>query len=294
MTSQDIAVPSAALPIGRLRSTATYAKSILVDLAHRALLRRRRHRNQVAADYEAGEWAQQKAARSWEATATLEAYSEKNWADRELIAEMDGRLWRVPSAAYYRFRRRKLIAILEEFDGGAATLVELGSGTGSNLFALATSPRWSKLVGLELSRTGREVANKVAEHFGVTDRLEIGPIDLLDPASEGFSRLKGAVCFTHYCLEQLPDHTEMVFRNLISAGVKRAILIEPSFELLGRSTLRDWASRTYVLRQDYQRSILRVARKLEAERLLETVAVRRLDFVSSHRNAPTLLVWDAA
>jgi hypothetical protein len=98
--------------------------------------------------------------------------------------------------------------------------------------------------------------------------------------------------YTHYCLEQLPNDTEAVFRNLVAAGVRRAILIEPTYELLSWTSLRDWASRTYVLRQDYQRSIVRAARQLEAEGLITIAHTERLDFVSSYRNAGTLLVFD--
>lgn len=292
MASMPVSVPPSAVPLGPLHSNYLYAKTIVANLAHRALLRRRRRREQVTADYDAGEWAQQKSARHWLLTPTLEAYADKQWLDRDIVAELEGRLWRLPASEYYRFRRHKLIEILSEYDCGVETIVELGSGTGSNLFSLATTDRWKHILGLELSPTGREVTRCVTERFDLDDRVEVDEIDLLDATSAGFARLQGAVVFTHYCLEQLPNHTETVFRNLAAVGIRRAILLEPSFELLSRASLRDQASRTYVIRQDYQRSIIGVGRKLESEGLIEIVAARRLDFVSSCRNPPTLLVWD--
>lgn len=123
-------------------------------------------------------------------------------------------------------------------------------------------------------------------------RAEFGLIDLLDPSSEGYRRLEGQTVYSHYCLEQLPRETESIFRNLVAAGVRRAILVEPSFELLGRNSLRDLATWSYVLRQDYQRSIVQSARKLEEEGIIRIVETRRLDFVSGHRHFGTLLVFD--
>ncbi len=294
MNSRSERVPASAIPVGSLASGLRYGRGILFDLAHRAFYRRRRHKDQVMADYDGGEWSQQRSARRWESADSLAGYADKAWRPQAILAKMDGRLWRVPAPDYYAFRRGKLIDVMTEFDLDSPALIELGSGTGSNLFALATAGRWSRLTGLELSSTGREVTDAVARRFGITGTVDCEHIDLLDPASAGFGRLEGQVAFTHYCLEQLPDYTEQVFRNLVQARLRRAILIEPTFELLDRTRLADLASLTYVLRQDYQRTIVRVARKLEAEGLIRIAALRRLDFASGYRQAPTLLVWDRA
>lgn len=293
MTDRQVPVPSTAEPISWAYASYLYSRTILANLAHWALHRRRRHQEQVAADYDAGEWSQQREAGHWKSASSLEGYVDKEWRTERIVAKMHGRLWKVPVYDYYAFRRRMLIALISEFDLGASTLYELGSGTGSNLFALATAQRWERLVGLELSPTGREVAEAVADRFEVESTVRFAHIDLLDRSSASFADLEGAVAFTHYCLEQLPDHTEEVFRNLIAARIKRVIMIEPSYELLHPAKLSDVASLTYVRRQDYQRSIIRAARKLQREGLLKMVAVRRLDFVSGYRNDPTLLVWEA-
>jgi hypothetical protein len=95
------------------------------------------------------------------------------------------------------------------------------------------------------------------------------------------------------CLEQLPDHTERILRNFCSAGAKRVIHVETSFELLRPTSLRDLASISYVWRQDYQRTLIASARRLEAEGLLRIVAAERLHLSPNWRNAPTLLVWDS-
>lgn len=241
--------------------------------------------------YDKGSWAHELAARRWERHPTLVQYAERREVEHELRATIGNHLWRVPAPSYYAMRRDRLVQIMERFAGDQEKLIELGSGTGSIVFELVAGGARHRMVGLELSGTGCEVARMVAEHYRV-EQVEFGHIDLLDPASPGYGRLDGATVFTHYCLEQLPDDTEAVFRNLVAAGVRRAILIEPTFELLGWTSLRDLASRTYVLRQDYQRSIMAAARRLEQEGLIEVVHTERLDFVSGHRHAGTLLVFD--
>lgn len=268
-----------------------WLRTWLGSTAHRVIKRRQRSRHQVDADYESGEWAQQEAARNWLATPNPADYADKAWVGRDIVAEMGGRLWTVPAKDYYAYRRGRLIEILQTFGGDARTIVELGSGTGSNLFALSTAGSWDRLIGLELSKTGRRVTQTVAEHFGLADTIAVDFIDLLDPASPGFALVRDSVCFTHYCLEQLTNQTEQVFRNILNAAPRRVVMIEPSFELLD-SSLKDAASRAYVLRQDYQRSIVQVASNLEREGAIRVTTIERLDFVSSWRNSPTLVVWE--
>lgn len=284
--------PAIARPIAPPLAALTYLRSIGIDAAHKLLKRRNRDRGQVEKDYDAGEWKDQQACAAWLHNPTLEDYAERGHIDRLMQVTLDGRLQMMPARAYYRHRRLKLAAIMEEFAADTSRLVELGSGTGSIIFELAAGLPDKNLLGLELSQRGIAVARAVAAHYGV-ERARFDQIDLLNAASPGYRQLAGATVYTHYCLEQLPRATEAIFRNIIAAGARRAIMIEPTFEMLNMSSLRDLATWSYILRQDYQRSILRTARMLEGEGLIRVVATRRLDYVSSHRNFGTLLVFDA-
>lgn len=288
----DVSAVPGAKPLGVLRESIVYGRSILTDIGHRLLRRRKRGRAQVSSDYDHGEWTQQLNARNWDRADTLEAYVERAWLEGDRTCLIDGRLWQTPSTEYYRFRRAKIASILGRFARDVDELVEVGSGTGGNLFSLYLDGPWTSLRGYELSATGRLVASKVAERFGVQHHISFDEIDLLDPASRGFAGLHGATVFTYYCLEQLPNDTERVMRNLYRAGVRRVIHLEPSFELLSLHSLRDLASASYVWRQDYQRSMLKAARRLEAEGLIRIEAAEKLDYSPSWRNPPTLVVWE--
>lgn len=295
MAPFGIAAPPNSRPVAWPRAAMVYLRSIGVDFAHRMLKRRRRTDQQVQNDYDHGEWAQHAEARRWEGAANLEAFLDRTAETAPMTCMIQGRLFSVAVTEYYRLRRRAISAIIDGLaPAGQDTVCEVGSGSGTNLLSLALEPRWRKIFGYELSPTGREVTATVASHFGVADRVRVGAIDLLDAASPGFAELEGSYCFSHYCLEQLPHRTEEVLRNLHRAGVQRMVHLEPTFELLDPLSLRDHASRSYVLRQDYQRTIVSAARTLEREGLIRIVAVERLYHAPRWRNPPTLVVWDRA
>ena len=206
-------------------------------------------------------------------------------------AIVEGRLTRLPARDYYAYRTKLLADLLGSVAGDTDTLIELGSGSGRNLFTLARSGHWKTVVGLELSAVGRQTTRDIAAHFHI-DNVESGAIDLLDPSSEGFARLRGAVVFTFYCLEQLPSQTDVVLRNLIDAGVRRVVFIEPTLELFHWWRLKDLATILYVWRQDYQRTLVRSVQALADAGRARILDVRRLNFAPTCRNDPTLIIWE--
>jgi SAM-dependent methyltransferase len=292
-TTASPATPAASLgrqALNPVAASLTYARSALLDLLHKAIHRRRRNSSQVASDYDQGQWHDELEAKGWERYADIDDYLLHRRAP-PMQAIVDGRLTRLSAHDYYSYRTKLLTDVLASAAGDAETLVELGSGTGRNLFTLARSGHWKKVIGLELSATGREVTRRIAAHSGI-DSVESGHIDLLDPSSEGYARLRGAVVFTFYCLEQLPSQTETVLRNLIDAGVRRVIFIEPTLELFKWWRLKDLATILYVLRQDYQRTLVRAVQALADAGRVRILEVRRLHFAPTCRNDPTLIVWE--
>lgn len=290
MNQMSTSTPQSASPLGLLTASAIYVRTILANVVHRLVIRRVRSRRQVAADYDQGEWRDVLEDRRWERCASLEAYVLSN-STSSITALVDGRLGRIPVRDYYAYRTEKLVNTLQRFAAGADPLVEIGSGAGRNLFALVYGGHWPRLLGLELSPTGREVTQRVVEQFGLAG-VTTEHIDLLDPASAGFAHLRGATVFSFYCLEQLPSHTREVLENLLRAGARRVIHIEPTPELFEYTSLKDLATISYIWRQDYQRTLVETARELERQGRVRVLAVERLNFAPSCRNDPTLVVWE--
>jgi len=280
--------PFAELPAWR--AVVLRCKSILLDVAHKALRRRKRVRAQVKSDYDQGEWRGHLSARRWELANDLKGYVIPD-DQRTIFATVDGRLGAISVHDYYAYRTHSIANVLRAYAGDTDRLVEIGSGAGRNLFALALDGQWSRLRGLELSVVGMEVTRLAAERFGLSG-VSVGPIDLLEPNSVGFRELQGETVFSFYCLEQLPAHTEAVLMSLLRAGVKRVVHMEPSAELLSPFSLKDLPTISYIWRQHYLNDLVSVAKRLESQGLIRVVAVKRLDFAPTHRNTPTLVVWE--
>lgn len=267
-----------------------YLKSIALDCAHRLVFHRRRERSLVNSDYDQGAWLSQLQDRRWERVASFSDYVTPT-DDRRICAMIDGEIVTTTVGDYLQFRTAKLVETLDRFARDVPELVEIGSGAGQNLFAAAWSGRWERIRGYDLSATGRSVTRAVADHFNLGN-VTAAPIDLLDFGSDGYSQLRGCTAFSFYCLEQLPKYTDLVISNLIKAGVRRMIHIEPTLELLSPVSLKDLATITYIWRQDYLRNLVATARSMERAGKIRIVAVERLQFAPTHRNDPTLLVWD--
>jgi hypothetical protein len=276
--------------LSHLTSNLFYFRCLVANIFHKLVVRRVRSRGQVTSDYDQGEWLETLREARWESCRNLSEYVFTT-DTRMIKAIVDGRLTRVSRSDYYQYRTRMLVATLERYAADENALVEIGSGAGRNLIALAHAGRWKSLLGLELSQIGREVTRRVSDRFDIQS-IDTAYIDLLDVKSKNFDKLRGAVVFSFYCLEQLPSYTRCVMENLRHAGVKRVIHIEPTIELFRATSVKDLATISYIWRQDYQRTLVTTARAMQNEGKVRLLACERLHFAPSCRNDPTLVVWE--
>jgi hypothetical protein len=240
MNKQDSVPPNTSSALGLLSASAIYARTIIANIVQRLVIRRVRSRLRVASDHDQGEWRDLLNERRWDDCKSLKDYV-LSTETRPITALVEGRLSRIPTRDYYVYRTKKLLEILERFASDTGALVEIGSGAWRSLFALAHSGRWPRILGLELSPTGREDTRLVAGRFAIAS-INTVHIDLLNPSSEGFANLRGATVFSFYCLEQLPAHTYELLSNLLHAAVRRVIHIEPTSELFDYSSFKDLAT----------------------------------------------------
>lgn len=266
------------------------AREIVRDAAALLLRNVRRSRSRVARDYDQGVWQHARAEKRWLSAASLAKYVEPHRGAIR-VATVNGRLVRIDSGDYYRYRNRLLVTVLERWAEGDEDLVELGCGVGFNIFALRLSGRWTRLVGFDVSDNALAAARETARHFGVTG-VTFESLDLSNPEDPHLRGLRGKVVFTYYVLEQLKYELRPAIENLARAGVRRAIHIEPGTDLLRRWSLRFAANRLYILRQDYQDRLVEVLRVLEKDGLLRILDLRRLGYAPSPKNDPVMVVWE--
>jgi hypothetical protein len=251
----------------------------------------RRTRDDVQREYDGGYWTAVLHQRRWESCKTLEEFLNpggNGWR----VCKIDNRLVRARNSDYYRYRHLRLRRILEQYAGHDTDLIEIGSGYGANLFALSSSARWHRLIGLELSETGLAAGRSIAEHFGLSDRIRFEPADLTKLSASARQLLKGRVAFSYYAFEQIPHDTESAIYNLIEAGVSRIVHVEPIAELLRWYLPKDLLNYAHIIRHDYQRTLLRTLRRLETLGKLRVTTVERLYYAPGIRHDPALVVWE--
>jgi hypothetical protein len=205
---------------------------------------------------------------------------------------VDGRLVRVTTRDYYRYRIRALSELMVRHTGGATSLLELGAGSGYNLFSLSLDSRWVRLRGLDIAPNGIEAGRQIASHFDLNDRVSFDRIDLTDASDPHFAELEGTTVFTHFCIEQIPYAVEKVIENIIRARPARVVNIEPAMDMLNLSDPRDLASRVYLKSMDYQTRLFKLLDELDKDGRIRILARERMGYAPTLHNDGLLYAWE--
>ena len=264
----------------------------LAESAVRLLLRRRRrHEPLVAAEYDLGDWRRVLSERAWLRHASLDDFLNPENANVRVV-KLDDRYVRLRTDAYYDYRRQALCAVMQRLAGDADELVELGCGFGRNIFTLLAADPGRRVVGLDISPHAIAAATEIAAHFGVKGRTTLDVLDLREAADRSWHYVRGRTIFTYYCLEQLKYAMPPVIDNIVRAAPRRVIHVEPCVETLRLWLPKDLVNYLYILRQDYQNSLLTTLRDRERTGALRIVAEERLYYAPSIRHDPTLICWE--
>ncbi|MBI4236583.1 MAG: class I SAM-dependent methyltransferase [Chloroflexi bacterium] len=250
----------------------------------------RRSAQAVDAAYESKSWKAVLDTKRWLECGDLTDYVSFSLPG-ERIAKVENRLVRVESSNYYAYRLQRLTEIMIQYAGDVTELVEAGCGWGLNLFSLSLARKWEHLYGYDISANGVEAARQAAIHFQ-EGSLTFDLLDLTDANDPNWERLRGHVVFTYYTLEQLKYDTAKVVGNLVRAGVRRVIHIEPTTELLRLWYPMDLLNYLYIKKLDLQDNLLRTLRRLETQKALRIIAAERLYYAPTLLHDGNLVVWE--
>jgi SAM-dependent methyltransferase len=112
----------------------------------------------------------------------------------------------------------RLKLAVEMYD--ASSVIEVGAGTGRNLFFLKSQMPYLRAVGLELSPPSVEAARQASRRYDIDARFEVcdvtgpWPVDMAD------------VVFSVHAVEQIPN-SEPVLRTMTEHARKAVVLFEP-------------------------------------------------------------------
>ncbi len=267
------------------------AKSIVRSAARAALRRIRRDRQTVMREYDQRNWALRRESRAWERAVTLEGFLIGD-ETRRMTAKIHGRAVKVACNDYYRHRLTALGRLIREHLPSSDELVEIGCGYGYNLFALALALPDRRFIGLDISPNGVEMGRAIAAHFGLSDRVRFDFLDVTDGSAPNYHLLNGRSCLTFFCLEQIPNSIEQALRNILAAGPRRVLHVEPSTELLDLRRPSDWANYVYVRSMHYQSALFRLLRQMQHGGVLRVLATGRLPFSPTLQNDGFFAAWE--
>lgn len=278
-------------PLSRSESFVTAVTSISRSLLRMIMRPAIRDRGKVDREYDGGHWAQVLEERQWEHASGLKEFL-VGTRTLPLVAKVEDRVCHLRSNEYYRYRLGAFARIIQSKFGEPKEIVELGCGYGYNLFSLALAFPHLRLIGLDISSNGITAARAIARYFGLEDRMQFAHLDLTRMDDPNYSLIQGREVFSFYCLEQIPHETEQVVKNIIAAGPRRIMHIEPAAEFLNGWRPRDWVNYLYVKSMDYQIRLLHVLRKLEQAGFLNIKNIENLPFAPTIQNDGIIVIWE--
>jgi hypothetical protein len=178
--------------------------------------------------------------------------------------------------------------LFERYFRAAEAVYEFGCGSGFNLLALAQQLPGKRLCGLDWSRSSNEMLNTAGQKLGlpITGRhfdffhpdrsLELGP---------------GSAVLTVCALEQVGPRHQAFVDFLLEKKPMVCLHMEPMLELYDAADPVDALAIRFHRKRGYLEGLLPSLKKLEAERRVEILDVKRFGFGSLYHECYSYVAW---
>lgn len=272
-----------------------WASTCLRSLARLTMRPVQRTRNKVSQEYDGGHWTKVREDAAWSAEQDLRRYlinDRVNTGTGQLVAQVDGKARRISVLDYYTYRLGALAELFGRYFAPESQIVELGCGYGYNLFSLAVNWPKAQFQGFDISGNAVQATQRIAQHFGLQDRIQADVLDATDGKHPNFEKIRGRNLFTFFCIEQIPYDVGKVIENLLAHGPKRVVHAEPGTALLNWWNLRDWPDYLYLRSVDYQNDLHAVLKNFERQGRLRILDARRMPFSPSLQNTGLVTAWE--
>lgn len=278
-------------PLNGVEALSASVRSTFRSCARRALKPTTRSRAVVDGEYNEGHWSRMLESAAWTRAQSLDAFLIGN-DHRSIVCRVEDRLCRARSSDYYAYRLIALPALLSEALGTTTPIVEIGCGFGYNLLTLAHAFPAAQLRGYDIAENGLEAGRRIASHFGISERVGFGHIDLTNRTSVNFSALRDAAVFSFFCLEQIPAQVELVVANILEQRPRRVVHIEPGTWGLNPLNPMHWPNLAYIPSVHYQTRLYEVLFALRDAGRIRLLRCERMSFAPTIQNDGVLVVWE--
>lgn len=178
--------------------------------------------------------------------------------------------------------------MFREFFAEASEVHEFGCGTGFNLVTLAGIYPDKQLYGSDFVPASVELVNRIAQHkrLNLSARL----FDMITPP-EDYGLNPGAAVYTFGALEQLASKYERFLAFLLARKPAICLHVEPTVELYDDNNIVDYLAIRFHRQRGYTEGFLPRLRTLAAQKKVELLTARRMNFGSMMMEGYNLIVW---
>ena len=206
----------------------------------------------------------------------------------------NGNIIILPKHTSYNFRT--LLIDLIDATGPYDAIIELGCGYGRNLFEIfyGGGPREAKYIGGEFTKSGVEIAQKLAKKAPKM-KTEFFHFNHLEPKLPFKKPFKRAFVFTCHSIEQVMQINENWFDEVVKAGeFVRGAHLEPfGFQLKNSGPLSDM-HKDFMIQNSWNINFVEVLRQAVERKIVKDEQIFLEMGVTPDTNVGSLAFWSKA
>ena len=206
----------------------------------------------------------------------------------------NGNIIILPKHTSYDFRT--LLIDLIDATGPYDAIIELGCGYGRNLFEIfyGGGPREAKYIGGEFTKSGVEIAQKLAKKASKI-KTEFFHFNHLEPKLPFKKPFKRAFVFTCHSIEQVMQINENWFDEVVKAGeFVRGAHLEPfGFQLKNSGPLSDM-HKDFIIQNSWNINFAEVLRQAVERKIVKDEQIFLEMGVTPDTNVGSLAFWSKA
>ena len=169
-------------------------------------------------------------------------------------------------------------------------IVDLGTGTASNVFLLLKMFERSEVIGCDWAKQSNSLTDRVGHHFGGRARgvrLDMLSLEGLDRVGE----FEGSVVLSVHAFEQLGDAFDPILAAIVAGRPRLVVQIEPILQNYEAESLIDYLAIRYHEKRNYLNGYLPALRALQDEDRVDILKSIRLPVGNMFHEPYGVLVW---
>jgi SAM-dependent methyltransferase len=182
------------------------------------------------------------------------------------------------------------LALYREFLAENDKVVELGCGTGANIYLMLRLFPEIDAIGCDWAEPAQRIVARIAEALGARARgvnLDLFTLE----GVEAIGDLEDAVVLTIHALEQLGTDFQPVLDLLLNGKPRLCIHVEPIEDFYDRKNLFDYLGCRYHTQRAHLSGFWPALARLEQEERIEILHARRIPLGNVYHEPYSVIVW---